>query len=389
MLLRAGVLGLAASLLTGCGSLTLQGVPLPGGASLGSDPYTVTVQFRDVLDLVPQAAVKVNNITVGQVRTIDLEPQHWNANVHVVLNGDVKLPANATAQLKQTTLLGEKYVELFIPTDTAPTGRLTDGAVIPVSRTNRFPEVEEIFGALSMLLNGGGIGQVQSISKELNTALTGHEGDTRALLDDLNLLVTTLDGQKSNITRALDGVDRLSASLADQRGHLDSVLQDLEPGLAVLNEQRPQLVGLLKSLDKLSDVAVNVVNRSHDDLIADLKLLQPTLRELAKTGDTLPQSLEVFATPPFVDAAVPAAQGDYLNLNLKINLDVGQLLQILLTPPSAAAAALPDPLSLLPKVAPKTAAPKLPGLLSDPGKDTAPTPQLPGGLPLPGLGGDK
>src|SRR5581483_1853410 len=143
---RIAALGLTGSLLAGCG-LSLQGVPLPGGASLGPEPYTVTAQFADVQDLVPQASVKVNNVTVGQVKTVNMNAQ-WTADAVLQLNGDVKLPANAVAHLKQTTLLGEKYVELAEPTNTPPQGTLTDGAVIPIDRSNRFPEAEEIFGAV-------------------------------------------------------------------------------------------------------------------------------------------------------------------------------------------------------------------------------------------------
>jgi phospholipid/cholesterol/gamma-HCH transport system substrate-binding protein len=370
-------------LLTGCGSLTLQGVPLPGGASLGGSPYQVTVQMRDALDLVPQSSVKVNNVSVGQVKSIDLDPANWLADVRVELNGDVKLPANADAQLKQTTLLGEKYIEINAPTDVAPQGTLTNGAVIPVERTNRFPEVEEVFGALSMLLNGGGVGQLQSIAKELNTALGGREGDTRALLGDLNTLVSTLDAQKTNITRALDGLDRLSANLADQRGNLDAVLTDLEPGLKVLNDQRPQLVDMLHALDKLSDVATHVVDRSHHDLVDDLEALRPTLRELARTGDALPRSLEVLATPPFTDAAIKPTAGDFMNLDFSLDLNLQDLLDNLANATTPLIAP-PDLLNILPVKPPPLS---VPGLL--PTADSAESGSPLGGLPLPGLGGGK
>lgn len=375
--LLAGLLGLV----SGCGSLSLQGVPLPGGADVGDRPYEVTVEFRDVLDLVPQAGVKVNNVTVGRVRGIDLDGQNWFANVHVVLNGDVKLPANATGELKQTTLLGEKYVELSAPTDTPAQGTLTDGAVIPIERTNRNPEAEEIFGALSMLLNGGGIGQLQSISRELNKALAGNETDIRALLDDLNRLTGTLDGQKTNITRALDGVDRLSASLVQQRGNLDTVLTDLEPGLAVLNQQRGQLVDMLQALDRLSGVATEVVNRGGDDLVADLEALRPTLRELAATGDAFPKSLQLLLTPPFTDAVFDVAKGDYANLNVRLDLNIQDLLDNLLNA-STLPVAPPGPLNMLP-VAPAPSG-QLFGLLPGPAQDDGEQPGLPR---LPGLGG--
>lgn len=391
-------LGLAGTLLTGCGAVSLQGVPLPGGADLGSEPYQVTVQLRDALDLVPQSAVRVNNVAVGEVKAIELDQRNWYANVVLEINNGVKLPANPIAELKQTTLLGEKYVELGSPKDQPAQGILADGAVVPVERTNRYPEVEEIFGALSMLLNGGGIGQVQNIAQELNKALDGREGDTKALLTDLNTLVSTLDGQRYNVTRALDGVDQLSARLVEQRANLDSVLVDLEPGLAVLNEQRPQLVGMLKALDKLSDTATHVVEKSHDDVVADLKLLHPTLRELAQTGDNLPKSLEVLATPPFTDAAIKPSAGRAMNLDFQLNLDVANLLGLLFMGPTSLASAsplatptLPGPLNTLP-VAPLTdplsqALPKAP----IPDNLQAPPPILPKApdkLRLPGLGGN-
>lgn len=384
---RLAVLGLTGLLLAGCGAVSLQGVPLPGGAALGEHPYDVIAQFRDVQDLVPQASVKVNNITVGQVKAVELNPQ-WNANAILELNSEARLPANATAQLKQTTLLGEKYIELGPPIGRPPQGTLTDGAVIPVERTNRFPEVEEIFGALSMLLNGGGLGQVQSIAGELNKALDGREGDTRALLDDLNLLISTLDTQRLPITRALDGVDKLSSRLSDQRQNLDAVLTDLEPGLAVLDDQRPQLVGMLKALDKLSGVATDVVKRSHDDLVHDLEALRPTLKSLADSGDSLPKSLELLATPPFTDSAIKPTAGCCMNLNVQVDLDIGWLIGLLMQPPTPSelpgVPMLPGPLHTLPTApSPQDLANVLP-----PSAPRPPESPLGGGLKLPGLGGN-
>jgi phospholipid/cholesterol/gamma-HCH transport system substrate-binding protein len=100
-------------LLSGCGFHGLYSTPLPGGANLGRHPYTVTVEFADVLDLVPQSAVKVNDVAVGRVDSVELHG--WHALVKLSVNGDVRLPANARAELLQTSLLGEKYVQLEQP----------------------------------------------------------------------------------------------------------------------------------------------------------------------------------------------------------------------------------------------------------------------------------
>ncbi|HEX4705161.1 MAG TPA: MCE family protein [Pseudonocardiaceae bacterium] len=320
------VVVLVGALVAGCGTggfTGLYNLPLPGGADLGDHPYKVVAQFQDVLDLVPQAAVKVNDVAVGRVATVDLPSNGWTANVTLQINGSVRLPANAIAWLRQSSLLGEKYVELSAPTDVPAQGDLVDGAVIPLARTNRNPQVEEVFGALSMLLNGGGVGQLRTISQQLNAALTGNEPEIRAALTNIGAVVADLDAHKQDITNALDSLDRLSATLSVRDQQIGHVLDTFTPGLRVLDQQRDQLVTMLNSLDTLSGVAVNTINASRDELVADLTALAPTLRQLADAGQALPQALQVLATYPFTDAVLGDIKGDYLNVYLSVTAAPG------------------------------------------------------------------
>lgn len=310
--------------LTGCGFGGVQNIPLPGGANLGGHPYTVKARFADVLDLVPQASVRVDDVAVGRVTAIDLAPDGWSALVTMKVNGKVVLPANAYAHLEQSSLLGEKYVQLSAPpAGQRGTGRLASGATIPLSRTNRNPEVEEVFGALSMLLNGGGIQQLKTISSELNKALTGNEPQIRDMLTQVDTLVGNLDAHKQDITDALDGVNQLSATLATRDQKIGTVLTGMSPGLKVLDRQRGSLVTMLQSLDTLSGVAVDTVDRSKDDMVADLHALAPTLQRLADAGNDLPDSLQVLFTYPFTDQVLNGVKGDYLNLYIDLTAAPG------------------------------------------------------------------
>lgn len=306
----------------GCTSTGVSGVydlPLPGGADLGDHPYRVTVEFADVLDLVPQAAVKVNDVVVGRVESITLGgDDRWTPQVVVAVNGDVKLPADATASLRQSSLLGEKFVELAAPQDSENGRQLANGAVITADRTNRHTEVEEVFGALSLLLNGGGIGQLRTINQELSKALTGNEPEIKAFLANVNDLVTNLDAHRGDITAALDGLNQLSATLAGRNQQIRGVLTDLTPGLQALADQRSALVTMLQSLDTLSDVAVDTINASRADMVADLEALAPILNQLAAAGQNLPQALEILPTFPFTDELLAGAKGDYVNIFLTV-----------------------------------------------------------------------
>lgn len=318
----------AALALSGCSSqfTGIYDIPLPGGADLGDHPYTVKAHFKDVLDLVPQSGVKVNEVPVGRVEDIQLAPDGWTAEVTMRVNGDVQLPANALAMLRQSSLLGEKYIELSSPPPGEASGKLANDAVIPIARTNRNTDIEEVLGALSMLLNGGGVEQLQNITQELNAALSGNEPDLKATLANVDTLVSTLDDSKSEITRAIDGVNQLAGTLATEKDQLAGAIDSLGPGLEVLNDQRSQLVTMLQSLDSLSTVAVNTVNASQEDIVADLKALTPALQKLGEAGSDLPKSLQLLFTIPFSDEAVNGIKGDYFNLYAKIDLNLQTIL---------------------------------------------------------------
>ncbi|HCA85577.1 MAG TPA: virulence factor Mce family protein Precursor [Streptomyces sp.] len=352
---------LLALTLAGCGTPGFSGIeelPLPGGADVGDHPYEVTATFTDVLSLVPQSAVKVNDVAVGRVTGITLSPGDWTAEVTMLVNGDVRLPANSWARLEQTSLLGEKYVELAAPGSGSPQGRLADGATIPLSRTNRNPEVEEVFGALSMLLNGGGVNQLKTITTELGKALDGNEPEVRDMLRRVDTLVTDLDARRGDITRALDGVDRLSSTLATRKREVGVILDDLSPGLKVLEQQRGSLMTMLRSLDTLSETAVGLVDRSKDDMVADLEALAPALRALADAGRDLPDSLEAMLTYPFTDEVLRGVRGDYLNVYLDVTAQPGTRIIPPLDPdagPAAQGGHRPAPLPLPPVTPPTTA----------------------------------
>jgi len=319
----------AVTLVAGCGFRGVADVPLPGGADLGSHPYTIKIEFTNVLDLAPQSLVKLNNVTVGRIDTIQLEG--WHALVTCRVRGDVKLPDNATARIEQTTLLGEKFIQLAGPLNETPRGRLGNGDLIPLNATGQSAEVEQVLSAISMLLNGGGIEQLATINQELNTALGGREDKIRRVLKDVNTFVGGLDKQKSQIVRAINSVDKLAGRLKKNRRTIDDTLRQVTPAVKVLASQRRNLTKLLTSLDRLSSVSTRVIHRSKRDTLANLKRLQPILSSLARTGDDLPRGLQMATTFPFPPSVDKGMKGDYLNLYGTVDLNVNDILHNFLT----------------------------------------------------------
>ncbi|MCW2761429.1 MAG: hypothetical protein JWR85_1630 [Marmoricola sp.] len=335
--LRRGTGRRAAALLTALVSIALvlsgcsiYDAPLPGGVSTGKNPMTIKVMFRDVLDLVPQSTVKVNDVTVGKVKKVELDG--YIAKVTVEVPGDIDLPDNARAEIRQTSLLGEKFVQLAPPSQPG-SGKLGNGDTIGLDRTGRNPEVEEVFGALSLLLNGGGVGQLKTIVSELNNTFEGRESEVRSVLDQIRSFMGQLDQNKESIVAALENTSRLAVQLKKQDATIKSALDDIPDTLRSVNRQRDDLVKLLEALNRLSGVGVRVIQASKESTINSLRELAPVLDGFAKAGENFPKSFQVFLTYPFVDEAIgrdPQVarnlhMGDFTNLSVNLDVNVAGL----------------------------------------------------------------
>jgi phospholipid/cholesterol/gamma-HCH transport system substrate-binding protein len=325
----ATVLGVTTLLVSSCGSQGIYSIPLPGGASVGDHPLHLDIRFDDVLDLVPQSAVKVDGLPVGRVDMIDVAPDGWTASVHVVVNDSVKLPENAHAEVKQTNLLGEKYIELTPPATGASAQPLRDGEVIPVQNTQHATEVEQVLGALSLLLNGGGVAQLEPIVTELNKTLGGREDRVRSLLNQADTLIKGLNDQVGDIQHALDGLGTLSQRVGKQSDQIAKILDELPAGIHILDQQRPELIGLLKQLDRVGQAGISVLDKSKDNLIDDLTALRPTLQELGRSAPDLVTAFPLIPTYPFPDEAIKSEFGGSVNTWLSVDLQIGTMLKTL------------------------------------------------------------
>lgn len=321
-----GATVLVSALAAGC-SMNLEDYTLPGGADVGDDPMNVAIHFDDVLDLVLQSSVKVNGLDAGRVTGISLAEDGWTARVDVVINDDVDLPENAEASIQQTNLLGEKFVQLTPPEDAEPVGQLESGDVIRTSNTRTATDIEQVLGALSLLLNGGGVDQLQPIVAEMRKMTEGREDGLTETLRSADELIAGLNRQRDNITTALEGVNLMTARANDQRAQIQAALDELPAGVAVLEEQRPQFVEMLRRVDALGEVGADILLTSREDLIADLRALRPVLQYL---GESTPELIELAGfvpTFPFPDASIQSTVGSAANVFLSIDATISETLR--------------------------------------------------------------
>mgnify|MGYP002759341089 CR=1 FL=1 len=319
-----GIAVLAVLVSAGCGWRGLNSLPMPGTEGDGPGAFTIQAQLPDVNNIQQNSRVRVGDVNVGTVTKI--ERQDWHALLTMRLNGNVDLPENSTVTIGQTSLLGSLHIELAPPTGTAPRGRLHDGSVIPLSSGGAYPSTEQTLAAVSLLLNGGGIGQIQDITTSFSTAFAGREGDLRSLITQLDQFITYANDQKNDIIAATDSLDNLVSGFAEQRPVVDRALKTVPQALDVLKKERETLVSALDQLGKFSALVADTSMQTKEALVQELKNLGPVLQSLADAGPALTRSLSFFAVYPFAKETLDKwFRGDYANLTAIIDLTLSRI----------------------------------------------------------------
>jgi phospholipid/cholesterol/gamma-HCH transport system substrate-binding protein len=319
----ASVIAVVAGL-SGCQWRGLNSMPMPGTQGGGPGSFEIKAQMSDVAYIEPNSRVRVGDANVGSVTRI--ERQGWHALVTMRLNGDVNLPANATAKLGQTSLLGSLHIELAPPPGAAPEGKLHNGSLIPLANTGAYPSTDQTLAAVSLLLNGGGVGQVQDITAAFATAFTGREQDLKSLITQLDEFVGHLNEQTGDIIAATESFNNLVGQFADQKPVLDKAIRTIPDALAVLNDQRNSLVTAVDAFGKFSALATDTVNKTKDALTQELKDVAPVWESLANAGPALTRSLSFLATYPWPKETITNwVRGDYANLSLVLDLTLSRI----------------------------------------------------------------
>ncbi|WP_422746067.1 MCE family protein [Mycobacterium sp. WMMD1722] len=309
---------------TGCSFQGVNSLPLPGADGRGPDAVTYRVEVANVGTLESNSPVLIDDVAVGSVGKMTV--QDWHAVVEVSVQPDVVVPANAVATVGQTSLLGSMHLALNPPLGEEPQGRLAPNTTIPLSRSMSYPSTEQTLSSLSVVVNGGGLGQLGDIIHNFNIALSGREGDARELLGRLDRFVGTLDAQRDDIIASIEALNRLGATFAGQRDVITRALREIPPALDVLIKERPTLTTALSKLGEFGQTAAGLANDTKNDLVKNLQNLEPALKSLADVGPDLNKVLGYATIFPYTQSFIDRGiRGDYYNLFATIDLTIPRL----------------------------------------------------------------
>ena len=326
---RLTALSSGAVVLAGCQFGGLNSMDMPGTAGHGRGSYTVSVELPDVATLPQNSPVMVDDVTVGSVsglQAVQRPDGSFYAAVKLSLDSSVNLPANSTAKVAQTSLLGSQHIELAAPADHPAQSRLAEGSVIRIAQTGRYPTTEEVLSSLGVVVNKGNLGAIQDITDAAYAAVAGRTDTFVDLIPRLAELTSALNAQTNDILAAADGLDRFASILAQNKDSLGRTLDSLPQALKVLNNNRANIVDAFTALQRFGTVAAKMLSETKQDFAADLKDLYPVIKALNDNRGDVVSSLDLLPTFPFTTKYLRrAVRGDYLNVFVTFDLTLRRL----------------------------------------------------------------
>ena len=255
----------------------------------GQDSPDVVGYFTDVGDLVVGGQVQVRDVEIGRITDITLEMQSGDmvARVEMDIVEGRDIPAtDLGAIVRQTSLLGEQFVQLLPAAGSAP--YVGDEPVtIPLDRTERRVDVETFLSDLSAFVGAGGLEDLNRFTHAQALILEDRGRRFGETLEELELFTSVLADRRFDIGAAIDSLASATGTIADNKATLDSFLDSLDTANALLAEQGDRLGDLFGSLRRFGTVSSRFLARHESAINRQFRALRPIFRGLAGASDEL------------------------------------------------------------------------------------------------------
>lgn len=249
---------------------------------------TVTLRTGSVgNELHPDAQVLVRGVQVGEVQSITAAGHGATLTLAIQPNMVNQIPANVTAEMMPTTLFGERYVDLIIPSHPV-TARLVSGSTIHQDDSKDAVEVEQVLNNLLPMLTTVQPQDLDVTLTAISQALQGRGSELGSTLDLLNSYLhkfnPNLPALDHDISELVQVVNTYSAAAPS----IVQALNDFSITSQTILAQQENLSALYSTLTQATEDLNTFLNQNSGNIIGLSSEGLPSLKILARYASEFP-----------------------------------------------------------------------------------------------------
>ncbi|MEU9017802.1 MlaD family protein [Actinomadura sp. NPDC048394] len=288
---------------------------LPG--ALSSTPsYHVTAYFTRAVSFYPGSRVQVMGVNVGKVDSVT--PVNGQVRVVASIDGDVPLPAAATAAIVPLSLIGERTLT-FSPAWHPGLARMADGAVLRTDRTQVPVEVNDALKSFGRLLDNVDPAKADTALGNAAGSLNGNGAAFNQAFQQAGQLVNSLAGQDEQLLEVAQNLDRLAGIVRGREKTLGRLVSDFSKASTMLANERQSIRTLVEAIADLAERGDVLIKMHQDTIPSDLEKTAQVSLTLKGSADTLGGVLQ--ALPNIAFQFVNAYQPENHAIVLRVTLD--------------------------------------------------------------------
>jgi phospholipid/cholesterol/gamma-HCH transport system substrate-binding protein len=227
-----GQIGVAVAFAFSCfGLLLFLWTTFGGPVPLKPEGYRIKVPLDEATQLAVESDVRISNVSVGKVKSIDLANSGPNKDLAVATieidSPYAPIPEDTRAMLRQKTLLGETYVELTPGNRDGP--KLAEDGTLPRAQVQPSVQLDEIFRTFDTRTRAS----FQSWMQQLAIASAGRGADLSAAIanlepfaQDANRVLRVLDTQQGAVQRLVRNTGEVFGALSERQGQLQGLIRN-------------------------------------------------------------------------------------------------------------------------------------------------------------------
>ncbi|MFT4124781.1 MAG: MCE family protein [Gordonia sp. (in: high G+C Gram-positive bacteria)] len=271
-------------------------------AEIGKKTYTA--DFAQAGGVRPGDKVRVAGIDVGEVSATELQGNH----VHITMKveNDVDVTSDGSAEIKLSTLLGQRYIDLSLGSapDAAPGGR--------IGQTRVPYDLNRTIETGTPILGGIDDDDLSQSLRTLNQQLAGAPAVTKPTVDALTRMSAIITNRREQINQLITDTRSVTKIVDDSQSRLAIIVGQGAQLAQKIVARQALITRLLDGIAALTEQARAIAVENGGQFAPILVNLNTITQGLEKNRDNLRKLLEIL---PVTARLVNNGMGDgpYMN----------------------------------------------------------------------------